>query len=224
MRNTPRLLILLGCFGLTLGGAWLAVAGDLDPPAGPVAPTMHTLDEIHEAALASGGGGSGGCFGGCIPGDVGDERYVGAALIDGIPGSDLVFDNPDAVKVIGLSHMVHMPVDDQGQPSGIRLHGQLTITKNIDKATVLLYQAWATGQHIPEVEIKMYREAPGEAELYYTITLENVIVTVIETDMPVQSSGMFAHLEKVSFAYQRITWEWVPEAIVFQDDVGARGR
>lgn len=37
---------LLVCACILLAGAWLASAGDLTPPAGPVAPTHKTLTEV----------------------------------------------------------------------------------------------------------------------------------------------------------------------------------
>lgn len=37
------------CVAILVAGAWLANAGDLNPPAGPVAPTMATLDQVYAA-------------------------------------------------------------------------------------------------------------------------------------------------------------------------------
>ncbi|MCH8147579.1 MAG: right-handed parallel beta-helix repeat-containing protein [Planctomycetes bacterium] len=41
---------------IVIAGAWTALAGVLEPPAGPVGPTMNSLEEIHDlmAALAAG--------------------------------------------------------------------------------------------------------------------------------------------------------------------------
>ena len=37
------------CAAVLAAGTWLVRAGDLNPPAGPVSPTMKTLDEIYDA-------------------------------------------------------------------------------------------------------------------------------------------------------------------------------
>jgi hypothetical protein len=42
------------CLAIVVIGGWLATAGTLTPPAGPVAPTMKTLDEI-SAQIGTGG-------------------------------------------------------------------------------------------------------------------------------------------------------------------------
>ena len=44
------------CAAIIAAGAWLSSAGDLDPPVGPVAPTMKTLEEIYDLIGASSGG------------------------------------------------------------------------------------------------------------------------------------------------------------------------
>lgn len=55
MTRQTLFLTLAICGAVVIGGAWLATAGDLNPPAGPVAPTMRTLDEIYDLVAASGG-------------------------------------------------------------------------------------------------------------------------------------------------------------------------
>ena len=45
-RRTLRQTGVIAVFGLAIIGVMTTLAGDLDPPAGPVAPTMKTLDEV----------------------------------------------------------------------------------------------------------------------------------------------------------------------------------
>jgi len=42
------------CIAIIVAGAWLADAGNLNPPPGPVNPTMVTLDDINATALSAG--------------------------------------------------------------------------------------------------------------------------------------------------------------------------
>ncbi len=44
--NISRPRVLIGCAAVAAAAAALTLAGDLNPPAGPVAPTMKTLDEV----------------------------------------------------------------------------------------------------------------------------------------------------------------------------------
>ena len=54
MRKQFHLVTLPICAAIIVAGAWLANAGDLNPPVGPVEATMHTLDEIYDAVSNNG--------------------------------------------------------------------------------------------------------------------------------------------------------------------------
>lgn len=117
----------------------------------------------------------------------------------------------DEILVEAFNHIVTVPTDPQsGQPTGQRVHKPLTITKVFDKASPLLYTALTTGEKLPKVEVKWYRTSPeGKQEHYFTIKLEDAIITNINSRMPnCQDPGQahFTHLEDVSFTYRKITW------------------
>ena len=46
MRKQTLCVTMPICLSILVVGGWLARAGDLDPPAGPVVPTMKTLNEV----------------------------------------------------------------------------------------------------------------------------------------------------------------------------------
>lgn len=52
MRERTLCTTLPICVAVIIAGALLARGGDLNPPPGPVGPTMHTLDEIYNAVVA----------------------------------------------------------------------------------------------------------------------------------------------------------------------------
>jgi type VI secretion system secreted protein Hcp len=117
----------------------------------------------------------------------------------------------DEILVEAFNHIVTVPTDPQsGQPTGQRVHKPLTITKVFDKASPLIYTALTTGEKLPKVEVKWYRTSPeGKQEHYFTIKLEDAIITNINSRMPnCQDPGQahFTHLEDVSFTYRKITW------------------
>jgi type VI secretion system secreted protein Hcp len=117
----------------------------------------------------------------------------------------------DEILVEAFNHTVSVPTDTQsGQPTGQRVHQPLTITKVFDKSSPLLYTALTTGERLPTCEIKWYRtSAAGKQEHYFTIKLEDAIITNITARMPNcqdPEQAHFTHLEDVSFTYRKISW------------------
>ena len=120
-------------------------------------------------------------------------------------------EHENEILVEAFSHTVTVPTDPQsGQPTGQRVHKPLTITKIFDKSSPLLYTALCTGEKLPTCELKWYRTSvSGTQEHYFTIKLEDAIITNIEARMPNcqdPSQASFTHLEDVSFSYRKITW------------------
>ena len=126
------------------------------------------------------------------------------------------------ILVYQMEHEVHIPRDPQsGLPSGKRIHGPLTITKEYDKSSPKLYQALCTGEHLKTVIIKWFRIAPtGSEEHYFTHTLMDAIVVSIKPYMPIaflQANEPYRHMEEVSFTYKKIKWTWEPDGIESED-------
>jgi type VI secretion system secreted protein Hcp len=115
------------------------------------------------------------------------------------------------ILVEAFNHTVTVPTDPQsGQPTGQRVHKPVTITKVFDKSSPMLYKALTSGERLPKCEIKWYRtSSQGLQEHYFTIKLEDAIITNITARMPnCQDPGQahFTHLEDVSFSYRKISW------------------
>lgn len=132
-------------------------------------------------------------------------------LIEGsveIPGKE------GTIETIGFEHEVYIPYDiETGQVQGSRRHKPLTIVKEFDKSSPLLYQALCNGQNLPRVELKWYRIYQAEEEHYFTILIEEVIITSIKPWMPNTrdpDNEHFQHMEEVSLVYRDITWTWEP--------------
>jgi type VI secretion system secreted protein Hcp len=126
------------------------------------------------------------------------------------------------ILVYAFDHDVHIPRDPQsGLPSGKRIHGPISVTKEFDKASPKLYQALCTGEHMKNVTIKWYRIDPtGSEEHYFTHTLEDAIIVGIEPYVPVvfiKENEPYRHMEKVSFTYKKLKWTWEPDGVEAED-------
>lgn len=115
------------------------------------------------------------------------------------------------ILVYGLEHSIEIPRDTHtGLPTGQRIHLPLTITKKIDPASPLLYQACASGEHINHFILDFHQiSEKGQEELYYQIQLENAIVVKIRCYKPLtflEENKPYHDMEEISFTYEKITW------------------
>ena len=125
--------------------------------------------------------------------------------------------------VQSVSHNISRARDSQsGQPTGQRVHGPLTITKNFDKASPLILQALTTGEVLTKVTLKYYRTSiSGTQEHYVTMEIIDAVITDMQTDMPHCQDPGCAHLmlqEQVSFSYRKITWTHEVAGTAASDD------
>ena len=109
-----------------------------------------------------------------------------------------------------FSHEIMLPRDPQsGQPSGQRVHKPFRVVKILDKSSPLLFSALTTGEKLPKVELKFYRtSAQGIQEHYFTMTMEDAIITSITDYMPHCQDPReqhLTHMEVVEFTYRKIT-------------------
>ena len=145
------------------------------------------------------------------------------------PGSSEQEGREDTSDVFEIEHHIHQPVEPTtGQASGVRVHALLRIVKLIDKATPGFMKALCTGQNLAEVELKFYRIDPASREeaAYYTITLRQCRIVDIQPYMPmsfVPTNESYRHMEQVSFVYEEIEWNWMPDSVVEMDKWRAPG-
>ncbi|UUR72160.1 Hcp family type VI secretion system effector [Enterobacter asburiae] len=123
-----------------------------------------------------------------------------------------------SIELKSFSHGVTIPVDPNlGKLTGTRVHRPITIIKEFDQTTPLLYRAVCEGRTMKKATIKMYRilEAGIEAE-YFNIILENVKFTTVAPYLsPVGMSS--THLETLELRYEAITWKYTEGNIVYRD-------
>lgn len=128
-----------------------------------------------------------------------------------------------SIAVYAVQHEVISPRDaSSGVPTGKRQHKPLTVLKEIDRSTPLLYKALVSNETLTEVVLKFYAQNPNGVEANtYNIKLTNASLSAIELDMQnnkIEPGSKLPVLEHISFTYQKIEWTWVTGSIVSSDD------
>ena len=145
------------------------------------------------------------------------------------PGSSEKEGREDTCDVFEIEHHLHQPVEPTtGMASGVRVHSPLRVVKIIDKASPGLHKGLVTGQNLAEVILDFYRIDPSSREevKYYTITLRQARIVDIQPYMPmsfVPANESYRHMEQVSFVYEEIEWNWLPDSVVEMDKWRAPG-
>ncbi|MFG0323170.1 Hcp family type VI secretion system effector [Pseudomonas putida] len=129
----------------------------------------------------------------------------------------------DEILVQEVKHQVTVPTDPQsGQPAGQRTHKPFIFTSSLNKATPLMYQALASGEKLPTVEVNWYRtSAVGEQEHFFTTKLEDAIIVEINTVLPHAQNAKnanYTQLVEVAMMYRKITWTHVTAGTEGSDD------
>jgi len=129
----------------------------------------------------------------------------------------------DMIMVVAYSHEIVSPRDAaSGLPTGKRMHKPITITKEIDKSSPILYNIMVTNENITEFELDFWRpSAQGSEVHFYTIKLTNANICQMHEymlDNKVPENMKFPPMETVSFTYQKIEWTWVDGGITSNDD------
>jgi type VI secretion system secreted protein Hcp len=137
-------------------------------------------------------------------------------------------DFKDWIAVIAVSHSILSPRDIQsGLPTGQRMHKPFVVTKELDKATPLLYGALCTNENLKTVEVKFHtpqlRATSGiGAEVnHFTIKLTNANIASIDFRMAnIRHADLqkFNEYEELALTYQKIEWTWNDGGITAGDD------
>lgn len=139
-----------------------------------------------------------------------------------IEGSNKIKGHEGKILVQAVEHAIEIPKSPQtGLPTGKRIHCPMTVTKEIDKSSPKLFQALTSGEQMKEVVLEYYRISPkGMEEKYYSVKLQNAIITSIRSWMPnclVPADKQMGHMEDVSFTYEKIVWTFDADGIEAED-------
>jgi type VI secretion system secreted protein Hcp len=124
----------------------------------------------------------------------------------------------DWIPVLSLASGVHSPFDAAtGQSSGKRQHQPLTIVKNLDRASPLLFLAAVTNEILKTVDCNFYRTAAtGEAQVYFHIQLRNA--RIVEDDLAGNGLVNQGVRETIQLTFQTILLEDIPGKTSAEDD------
>lgn len=131
-----------------------------------------------------------------VPNIPGDAKFAASA---GLP--------PDSIRVLTVGSSVKNPgcVTGGAGCSGKATFGNVAVVKKFGESSAPLFLAAALGQHLPRVTISFYRWRQGVTAKYYSITLDEVLLssqTWVGNSGPVDS----ADTESLDFSYRRITF------------------
>ncbi|CAJ0557398.1 unnamed protein product, partial [Mesorhabditis spiculigera] len=146
----------------------------------------------------------------------------GAFTADSV-GNVYVEGHEDEILAQEIDHQITTPTDPQsGQPAGQRVHKPLIFTSSLSKASPMLYQALATGEALPTVEVKWFRTSvDGKQEHFFTTKLEDATVVEIHTVLPHaqdKDNANYTQLIKTSLSYRKISWSHVVAGTEASDD------
>ncbi|MBN3034448.1 MAG: type VI secretion system tube protein Hcp [Bacteroidales bacterium] len=135
------------------------------------------------------------------------------------PGSWQIQGYEGCSQVFKLEWGLQWPFDGgTGQITGSRELQALTVTKNIDKATVCYIQKCDQGSNIPSIKFKFIWFDPptGNIQEYYKIELTNCRVVDLHHDIVYMGNERLAHMDVISILYEEILWQWIPDQIIHQ--------
>ncbi len=149
------------------------------------------------------------------------------ALIKGknqgeIKGSSKVRGHEGRILVQAVDHVIEIPRNPQsGLTTGKRVHGPMRLTKEVDQSSPKLFQALTSGEQMEEVSLAYIRITDqGTEERYYTVKLENAILTHIRAWVPNcldHAHQHIGHMEDICFTYEKISWTFEPDGIEAED-------
>lgn len=129
--------------------------------------------------------------------------------LDGIKGESTDSKHKDKIDILSYTFGVHQTGASSGgggSGAGKASFDDLHISKFADLASPNLMLACATGQHIKKAIIYV-RKAGGQQEDYYTITLEELIVSSMQNT----GTGSDAPTESLTMNFSKITFEYKPQ-------------
>jgi type VI secretion system secreted protein Hcp len=128
------------------------------------------------------------------------------------------------IMVIAFNHQLFSPRDaTSGLPTNKRQHEPLRITKEIDKSTPLLMNAWANGEVMGTFELRFWMSGSSGAEVqHYTIRLSGAQIVSIQQELlnnKYPENMQHKEREHITFTYRGIEWLWnvAPEASYADD-------
>jgi type VI secretion system secreted protein Hcp len=139
-----------------------------------------------------------------------------------IKGSVTQAGREDAIMVIAASHELATAIEHRGRPTGKRQHHPMVLTKEVDRATPLLYTALVNNERMSSWRLEFWQPSRSGREVqHYTIDLIGARLIDVKMEMldnrrPENMS--LKEREHLTFAYEKIAWTWMDGGIRAEDD------
>jgi type VI secretion system secreted protein Hcp len=138
--------------------------------------------------------------------------------IDGVPGEATNDKHKDWIEIISLGHEITQSVSSTrgsagGASSGRSQHGDIAITKYVDKSSPKLYEAVSNGKAFAKAKIELCR-AGGSQVVFLAINLEEVMISKVQNNPTLgPSSGAADALptETIHLNYGKIEWVYTQQ-------------
>jgi type VI secretion system secreted protein Hcp len=121
--------------------------------------------------------------------------------LDGIKGesTDKIHKGEIEIDGFSLSAQGSIQASGGGGGAGKTTIQSFQITKKLDKASPLLFQAVATGKHIKDAVLSFTRKAGGKEQTYLKFEFQGILISGVQDG----ASDKAAAAEQVSFAFQK---------------------
>jgi type VI secretion system secreted protein Hcp len=128
-----------------------------------------------------------------------------------------------SIMVIAFNHEIISPRDAaSGLPTGKRMHKPVTVVKEVDKSSPLLFNVLTNNENLKTWELQFWQpSATGAEKQHYKIQLVNANIASIRSYMLNNKNPelmKFSEAEEVAFTYQKIIWTWNDGGITAEDD------
>ena len=128
--------------------------------------------------------------------------------IDGVPGESTDEGHVDWIELMSFSHGVSQTAGGDRSTGGAATAGRcdvqdMSITKQLDKASPTLNLFCCQGKHIKTVDIELCR-ATGNKEKYMEYKMEDVIISSVSI-----GGGGGVPTESATFNCGKITWNYI---------------
>ena len=126
----------------------------------------------------------------------------------------------EAIAVVDLRHTLSTPWDaSTGHASGAPRHAPVVVTKELDRASPVLAEAWATNAVFTSWKLEVLgADGLGRRVPVYAVELRRAVVVHITVETGEAAAAL--PRESVSFAYERITWTWADGNVTATADWG----
>lgn len=138
--------------------------------------------------------------------------------LDGVQGESTDARHKGEIDILSYTQALTGPfahsATGTGAAAGKTICGPVTLKKFVDVSSPDLLLFVANGRHIPKAVITFRRPGGATQSEYYTVTLEDVVVTEIEqseSKIDASSPAAARAMEKVSLMGRRLRFEYVQQ-------------